>query len=332
MAGIAIAVHWVWNVTYPPIYDGFAVAFVASLLVSAVCAGWVYSNARGPKVDGETRFSRSVRMFRGIHGVVAGARTIIAWMTVTAIATTTAVFVFWSDDWTRGWARLATGLCAFVLLGLAAGSGALLVQAYLNPRLRRVTGVIWDVATFWPRWYHPWAPPSYSERAVPEMAERLLALDGQGGVLICAHSQGTVISAAAMLQLMDEQGKPRLKASGLLTFGSPLVSLYQRFFPAFFGDATLKAVQTATSGRWRNLWRDTDPISAEVPGLGEQQVPEPDAWDDPEEGQPLGATRGHRQDARSHGGYRRSPEFAKARTELLAEIATAIAAGSGQRP
>ena len=40
--------------------------------------------------------------------------------------------------------------------------------------------------------------------------------------------------------------------------------LYSRFFPAYFGASTVAAVRAAVGGRWRNLYRDTDPIGAWV--------------------------------------------------------------------
>ena len=36
--------------------------------------------------------------------------------------------------------------------------------------------------------------------------------------------------------------------------------LYLRFFPAYFGPDALRAVHERLNGRWRNLYRDTDPI------------------------------------------------------------------------
>ena len=52
---------------------------------------------------------------------------------------------------------------------------------------RRHIGVVWDVGTFWPRAYHPLAPPSYTERAVPELQRRLWYIrDHRGAAVIAA--------------------------------------------------------------------------------------------------------------------------------------------------
>ena len=50
---------------------------------------------------------------------------------------------------------------------------------YRNDLVRRSVGVVWDVGTFWPRTAHPLAPPSYAERAVPELQTRTAGLLGQ---------------------------------------------------------------------------------------------------------------------------------------------------------
>jgi hypothetical protein len=41
-----------------------------------------------------------------------------------------------------------------------------------------------------------------------------------------------------------------------------LSRLYLRFFPAYFGPDALRAAYQRVGGRWRNLYRDTDPIGA----------------------------------------------------------------------
>ena len=146
-------------------------------------------------------------------------------------------------------------------IGLGAvGLIALFWNAYRNPTMRRTVGILWDVGCFWPRAAHPLAPPSYGERAVPELADRVATLTSQphGRVLLSGHSQGSVLVAATVL-LVPPAALPRI---GLLTHGSPLRRLYTRFFPAYFGVATLREIEHGLSGRWRNLYRDTDPIGA----------------------------------------------------------------------
>lgn len=144
----------------------------------------------------------------------------------------------------------------------AAGAVVLVVWAWRNRQVRRQIGILWDVATFWPRANHPLTPPSYGERAVPELAWRLGALTtgADDRAALCAHSQGGVIAAAAVLQL-DASSR---QGTVLLTFGSPLRRLYGRYFPAYFGDDTLRSVERATGSRWINLWAPSDPIGGWV--------------------------------------------------------------------
>jgi hypothetical protein len=141
------------------------------------------------------------------------------------------------------------------------------VQAYRTPRLRRLVGIVWDLGTFWPRAAHPLAPPCYAERVVPELVKRAIWLAGPGagrdGVILSGHSQGSVLVAAAYLQLPADVRE----RTALLTYGSPLCRLYTRFFPGYFGRGALSALATnhlPTAGRWLNLWRSTDPIGGPV--------------------------------------------------------------------
>jgi hypothetical protein len=155
-----------------------------------------------------------------------------------------------------------TWLTSLAVLGVV----LLGTQAYRTPSTRRLVGILWDVGTFWPRSAHPLAPPCYAERAVPELLVRLRWHADRAGVVLSGHSQGSVISAAALLQL------PRGLCDGvtLLTYGSPLARLYGRYFPAFFGPDVLgRVARVAGAGRWVNLYRDTDPIGGPVgePGV-----------------------------------------------------------------
>ena len=98
---------------------------------------------------------------------------------------------------------------------------------------RRILGTLWDVGTFWPRSFHPFAPPCYAERAVPELTRRVWWLNNnKGTVVLAAHSQGAVIAAATALRATFS--KPNGPRFGLVTFGAPLRKLYGQGFPAFW--------------------------------------------------------------------------------------------------
>lgn len=173
----------------------------------------------------------------------------------------------------NGFTQLGTWLIT------AFGVGLFLVAraSFRSTALRRRVGILWDVATFWPRSAHPLAPPCYGERVVPELIARLAHhryspeahdadCDDEGGaprrVVVAAHSQGSVIAAAALLQLGATDGL------ALVTYGSPVQRLYGRFFPAYWSTEVLRTLDARLGGRWWNLWRATDPIGGPVGVLG----------------------------------------------------------------
>ncbi|MCW2665337.1 MAG: hypothetical protein JWN57_299, partial [Frankiales bacterium] len=162
--------------------------------------------------------------------------------------------------------KIGVALAGALALGLV-GLGR---QSLSQAGTRRTVGIIWDLGTFWPRAAHPLAAPCYSERVVPELHDRMRFLLGQGyHLVLSAHSQGTVIAAAALLQMPDGELCQR---AGLLTYGSPLRRLYRTYFPAYFGDEAVQRLcerlhcqQADVPGAaWRNLYRGTDPIGGPV--------------------------------------------------------------------
>ncbi|MFI8103389.1 hypothetical protein [Streptomyces sp. NPDC086023] len=193
-------------------------------------------------------------------------------------------------------------------------------RAYRDASARRTIGILWDVGTFWPRAAHPFAPPCYAERAVPDLVWRMTAWtdrtrEAGGRLVVSGHSQGSVLAAAAVWQL-----PPAVRDRvALLTYGSPLRRLYGRWFPAHFGPGPLTDLHGAI-GRWRNLWRATDPIGGPVryDGSGPEHVDRGPLKD------PLayGRTPEHPLPAPllGHSDYPADPAFAAERDALLARI------------
>jgi hypothetical protein len=199
------------------------------------------------------------------------------------------------DQQLHGFAAVES-LVGLFLAGLLV---ALLRADYSNPARRKTIGAIWDVGTFWPRASHPFAPPCYAERAVPELVDRVRILTGTVGhdpadpawqqiaahlrnasyadsphlslppspVLLTGYSQGSVIAPAVVAQLPDDT----LQRTALLTLACPLRRLYGRAFPAYFGlepRRTLARLLDNRAGppvrRWKNLVRRTDYIGSWV--------------------------------------------------------------------
>ncbi|MFG1657815.1 hypothetical protein ACGFIY_14925 [Micromonospora chersina] len=157
-------------------------------------------------------------------------------------------------------AAYVTDAGIWVISLLVIGLVILGYRSYRSAETRRLVAVLWDLGTFWPRTVHPFAPPCYAARAVPELVKRVTALAGEGPVVISGHSHGSVLAAATVLQL-PPAALPRV---ALLTHGSPLRRIYARLYPAYLGQHALREIGERLDWRWRNLWRDTDPIGGPV--------------------------------------------------------------------
>ncbi|WP_367325138.1 hypothetical protein [Streptomyces sp. HUAS ZL42] len=190
-------------------------------------------------------------------------------------------------------------------------------RAYKDASARRTIGILWDVGTFWPRAAHPFAPPCYAERAVPDLTWRMATwteITG-GRLVISGHSQGSVLAAAAAWQLTPSVRK----RVALLTYGSPLERLYGRWFPAHFGPAALSSLHREVDC-WRNLHRLTDPIGGPVrlpgdcgPEVDRAPLADPLAY---------GRTPEHPLPAAilGHSDYQADPAFAEERERLLGRL------------
>ncbi|MFH9421934.1 hypothetical protein [Streptomyces sp. NPDC017529] len=206
------------------------------------------------------------------------------------------------------------------------GAGVLVLaimgwRAYRDRSTRRTIGILWDVGTFWPRAAHPFAPPCYAERAVPDLTWRMATWteNNDGRLVISGHSQGSVLAAAAVWQL-DLVTRSRV---ALLTYGSPLERLYGRWFPACFGPEALTGLHREMDD-WRNLWRLTDPIGGPVRLTREDGA----AVDLGPLRDPLtfGRTLQYPLPAQilGHGDYQSDPVFEEARAELIARLGACV--------
>ncbi|MFJ8542172.1 hypothetical protein ACIRFH_09175 [Streptomyces sp. NPDC093586] len=190
-------------------------------------------------------------------------------------------------------------------------------RAYKDASARRTIGILWDVGTFWPRAAHPFAPPCYAERAVPDLTWRMATWTRVTGgrLVISGHSQGSVLAAAATWQLAPSARR----RVALLTYGSPLERLYGRWFPAHFGPDALGALHRDVDC-WRNLYRRTDPIGGPVrlpgdcgPAVDREPLKDPLTY---------GRTDLHPLPAPilGHSDYQADPAFAEERRRLLARL------------
>lgn len=147
-------------------------------------------------------------------------------------------------------------------------------KAASDNQTRRFIGQVWDVLSFWPRRFHPFAVRPYSHIAVPALREHIAQRLETGPVVVSAHSQGSILAVAALSQLPD------LSRVGLVTYGSHVGTLYRRAFGAYFDEECIGQLHARLGGqdgeRWQNLFRLTDPVGGQIfGGAADHCVPDP---------------------------------------------------------
>ncbi|QCB92356.1 hypothetical protein [Cellulomonas shaoxiangyii] len=235
-------------------------------------AAWWRSAFDGPAFEVHARRvgrpSAWVRKVAGMRFVASHSRD-VAWLLV---AVTVAGVIGAVTFLVRVWLLRAgtpivlpeIGITLAVLLP-PAYVGVLLLM-WRRERWRKALGSVFDVGTFFPRSFHPFAPPSYAERAVPELTRRIWRLHDNGGrVVLTAHSQGSVLAAAVVGRTSTRDDEPTI---GLVTVGSPLGKLYRWAFPALFTDGFLDGIAHGRPGigpvAWTNVYYATDYVGGAV--------------------------------------------------------------------
>lgn len=328
----------------PPVLLSWQASIIPVLLVLLalptlflLARTWRTARAMEPGIDREYAEGRPeparTRQIARVRAA-AGLTDSVAWMLgplcgAALLLGAGAVLGAWATGEVPGLAMKGSGAFLESLADAAQSTGSWMVglgfilfvtwgrRAYRDASARRTIGILWDVGTFWPRAAHPFAPPCYAERAVPDLASRMSGWTGltHGRLVISGHSQGSVLAASAVWQL-PAHTRGRV---ALLTYGSPIERLYGRWFPAYFGTGPMQVLHRSVHC-WRNLWRATDPIGGRV-RLDDVTGPEVDRG-------PLrdplvyGRTPEHPlpEAILGHGDYQADPVFAEERAALLERL------------
>ncbi|MFD4638801.1 hypothetical protein ACFWN2_15915 [Lentzea sp. NPDC058436] len=261
----------------------FACVAVLLLLFLLVHAGFFASRWRRPSpFDGEG--TSPVVRARHLAAVAHRAENVVgvlSMLSVLALVLTcflsfaSPAWAQWSNiTWVVNGSNWVIGVVGVAVVGAFVGAGTL--------TNRRPLGLVWDLMCFLPRAAHPFAPPCYAERAVPEIARHThewLAKSPEHRVVLSAHSLGAVLAVAALYALPEGD----LRRVQLLTYGVQLRPYFGRIFPELLGPAVLGTPQVRAgtffsldpwrrpSGdpqpgglsslmgeNWVNLWRRTD--------------------------------------------------------------------------
>ncbi|MCS7477990.1 energy-coupling factor transporter transmembrane protein EcfT [Umezawaea endophytica] len=292
------------DVVVPAVYRWFSGSFAAALgllVVLVVVLGLMLvqrliepvvlaaASTSDPSTQRLTRWRhiaalthRSEKLIGVLALLGVAASSLTAYGSLVAPAWATTAIPVWLLD--RG--AWITGAAGVSVVGAFVGGGLL--------GNKRPLGLVWDLICFLPRAAHPFAPPCYAERAIPELVDRTeewLDQDQENRVVLSAHSLGAVLAVATLYALPDRY-LPRM---ALLTYGSQLRPYFARIFPELLGDTVLGTLRCRAgslfgcdpwsrrkrdqdepkptgglygSVPWINLWRRTDFLGFPVHGYG----------------------------------------------------------------
>jgi hypothetical protein len=191
------------------------------------------------------------------------------------------------------WA-LGTGIWGLATLG--ATVIALVVGGPATANTRPL-GLVWDLVCFLPKTAHPFGPPCYAERVVPELLGRYESWltgdvppkvdaddkhtrptphDGNRRIVLSAHSLGSVLAVATIFAMVDpadaEVTQHELQPISLLSYGSQLRAYFGRILPELLGPEVLgikpcHAAQLLTVDPWSREATNDAPIRIDPKSL-----------------------------------------------------------------
>ena len=217
----------------------------------------------------EGRRRRRVAVRRSSHLLHRG-EALFGWLTVFAaigfLSLASAVVfdtVRESLDGALPGSATAIRIASNAVLAAVAVAAVAAVATHAASSSERPLGVFWDVVAFFPRAGHPFAPPCFGERVVPELSARTKAWLGDPdalrprAVIFTAHSMGSTICTATILAMRDEKvgGTAITPRLAMLSYGTQLRAYFSRFFPSVFGPATLGVPGLLGPSLWlRDPW------------------------------------------------------------------------------
>ena len=157
-----------------------------------------------------------------------------------------------------------------IVAGWAYGFVRVLTSKGAEPR---PAGLMWDLLCFLPRTAHPFGPPCYAERAVPEIAARvdawLTGADLPAGspqvarrrVVLAPHSMGAVLAVSALM--MPQGSETRADRVALLTYGTQVRPYFGRFFPELFGPGPTGMPAVRCAGLGTCVWDEVREVPAD---------------------------------------------------------------------
>jgi hypothetical protein len=214
-------------------------------------------------------FAKKGMTARMLANVTDDADWVISAAVVTTLTLVVAAIVARIADFLPGESEAGFfGAASWAIAFLVVGGGAVIYTARDNRQTREMLGMLWDVMSFFPRRFHPLAPPCYAERAVIDVRNRLIHTTTLGDtgrnnaarragvspgevpandVILVAHSEGSLIATAALLSLLPSRhvhetrlirhpGHPEptgeeLEHVAFVTYGCMLARLYSRAWP-----------------------------------------------------------------------------------------------------
>lgn len=259
--------------------------------------------------NGEDRHVRQMAIARRTAAMLHRGEPLLGWITVLAaigfLTLASPTGYRWVVESIPLDTRIGIREAAINVLAATAVAAVALVVTHASTKNERPLGVFWDVICFFPRAGHPFAPPCYAERAVPELTKRIAAwleyadlkgkVDATGkpleekprAVVIAAHSMGSVVAAASIFALTDNTAQENTRAVeklALLSYGTQLRAFFSRFFPDVLGPLDLGIRPTRGPSLFmRDPW--TRQIRAEWSTLEAEEIADGEARGDLADGE-----------------------------------------------